>query len=76
MTIQTLTQSEETAYIGRLHWRAVQCILDRYEGRVDWVWEQQRRTSQLTIQLNCDAAWELRDELTEFFEELKNRRTR
>lgn len=74
MDISTLTQTEETAHIGRRHWKAVQNILDRYDGKVDWEWTQKRNTSTLTIQLTNDAAWELRDELSELFEDIQARR--
>lgn len=76
MDISTLTQTKETAHIGRRHWKSVQNILDRYDGSVDWAWERKRATSTLTIQLTNDAAWEMRDDLSELFEDIAARRQR
>lgn len=75
-TIPRLTQTEEVFTIGRFHWRHAERILDRYDGLVDWEWAQSRVRSKLTIKLNCEEAWDLRDELVEWMEDHQERRAR
>lgn len=67
-TVPRLTQTEEVFTIGRVHWRHVENLLNRYDGLVAWEWLQLRFRSKLTIQLNCEEAWELRDDLVEWME--------